>query len=202
MKDLVDVIPFLQAYEPWVRWLVLVWLLLTAALAGVLLLAQRTTPPPPPSPEVAIDALRVPAMAQPGAFALDLLVRNPLTSAAQLVELRLALYGDAKPAGGLQSYQGESATYVLADGPGADQLLAGTGQGGPSFPVEIGYPYAGQDYVEIVIPLSQRIAKEDTDRFVVRFDTQELPRPSHKRVEAVIRYNGDALTAPRTVTFR
>lgn len=194
MKDLVDVIPFLQAYEPWVRWLVLVWLLLSAALVGVLVLATRTTPP---TPAVAIDALRVPPDRASGPLILDLLVRNPLPGAAQLVELQLAFFADKKPSGGLQSYSSESATYVLAAGPGADDLLAGPEQGGPRYPVEIGYPYAGQDYVEVKIPLSQSLKKDETDRFVIRFDTDQLPGSSHRQVEARIRYNGDALTQPR-----
>lgn len=196
MKDLVDVIPFLQAYEPWVRWLVLLWLLLTAGLIGVLVLAERT---PSVAPRLVIDALRIPAAAKRTPLTLDLLVRNPAPSAAQLVELQLALYGEQKPAGGLQSFSSESATYVLAAGDAAGQLLVAPAGGGLQYPVQINRPFQGQDYVELNIPLSQAVKKDETDRFVIRFDTDALPGPGHRNLEAVIRYNGDLLTAPYVV---
>ncbi len=132
---------------------------------------------------------------------LDLLIRNSLPEVAQLVELRLVFYRGQKPRGGLQVYQRESATYVLIDGVDSNSLSVAEVQTQVRHQTEIKYPFAGQDYAKVSIPLSQVVSKGETDRFVVRFETKQLPKKGHHNIEATIRYNNDKLTKARTISL-
>jgi len=199
MKEFIDVVPFLQSYEAWVRWLVVLWLIYTASLGGVLLFANRKVAL---DQKVTIDDFRLVADSAQRGLMLDLLVHNPLPIAAQLVELQLTFYGEQKPKGGLQSFSSESATYVLADGANINSLSAGEVEEKFRYHTQIKYPFAGQDYAEVSIPLSQTVNKGKTDRFIVRFETKQLPKETHHHIEATIRYNGDKLTKVRTVALQ
>jgi len=199
MKDFIDVVPFLQSYEAWVKWLVVTWLLLTAILGAVLLFANRVAES---EPQVNIDDFRLAFEAKQNDLMLDILVRNPLSQTAQLVELRLAFFGEQKPRGGLQSSKSESATYLLADGADSDILSTGGDWEKYRYQTKIKYPFTGQNYAEVSIPLSQSVNKGKTDRFIVRFETRQLPEENHQNIEAVIRYNGDLLTDARTINLR
>jgi hypothetical protein len=191
MKDFVDLIPFFQSYAIWVRWLVVLWLIYSAALAGTLIFSPRITPP---EPALSIDEFRLLKISHSSSLTLDFLVRNALAQESQLVELKLAFYGEEKPRGGLQSFSTATATYVISEGPDTDQVLAGEASFGLKHETQVIFPYQGQDYAEISIPISQKVTKESTDRFIVQFKTNILPKQSHQHIEAVIRYNGQRLT--------
>jgi len=199
MKEFVDMIPFIQSYTVWVRWLVVLWLGYSAALGGILLLSPRMKPP---EPEVSIDDFRLIKPTNATGLTLDFLVRNELKQDAQLVELQLVFYGMKKPRGGLQSFSTASAVYVISDGSDADRLLAGEVNAGMKYETQITFPYQGQDYAEVSIPVSQAISKEGTDRFIVQFKTEALPKQSHRHIEAAIRYNGKRLTNARMVILQ
>lgn len=199
MKDFVDLIPFFQSYNVWVRWLVVLWLVYSAALGGILLFSPRMTPP---EPEVSIDDFRLIKPTNASGLALDFLVRNALAQESLLVELKLTFYGQEKPRGGLQSFSTVSAVYVLSDGSDVDRLLAGEDNDSMNYETQITFPYQGQDYAEISIPVSQTVSKEGTDRFIVQFKTDVLPKQSHRHIEAVIRYNGKRLTNAQVVKLQ
>lgn len=199
MKDFVDLIPFFQSYAVWVRWLVALWLVYSAALGGILLFSPRM---PPPEPEVSIDDFRLIKPTATSGLTLDFLVRNALPQESQLVELRLAFYRQEKPRGGLQSFNTASAVYVLSGGSDVDQLVAGESSSSMKYETQITFPYQGQDYAEVSIPISQRVSKEGIDRFIVQFQTDVLPKQSHRNIEAVIRYNGNRLTKTQVVKLQ
>jgi len=199
MKDFVDLIPFFQSYTVWVRWLVFLWLVYSAALGGILLFSPRMTPP---EPEVSIDDFRLIKPTDTSGLTLDFLVRNALAQESQLVELKLAFYGEEKPPGGLQSFNTASAVYVLSGGSDVDQLLAGEDSSSMKYETLVTFPYQGQDYAEVSIPISQRVSKEGTDRFIVQFKTDVLPKQSHRHIEAVVRYNGKRLTNTQVVKLQ
>jgi len=199
MKDFVDLIPFFQSYAVWVRWLVVLWLVYTASLGGILLYSPRMAPP---EPEVSIDDFRLIKPADTSDLTLDFHVRNALAQESQLVELKLAFYGQVKPRGGLQSFNTASAVYVLSGGPDVDQLLAGEDSSSMKYETQVTFPYQGQDYAEVSIPISQRIPKGGTDRFFVQFKTDILPKQSHRHIEAVVRYNGKRLTNTQVVKLQ
>lgn len=199
MKDFVDLIPFFQSYAVWVRWLVVVWLVYSASLGGILLFSPRMMPP---EPEVSIDDFRLIKPTDTSGLTLDFLVRNTLAQESQLVELKLAFYGQEKPRGGLQSFNTASAVYVLSGGSDVDQLLAGEDSSSMKYETQVTFPYHGQDYAEVSIPISQRVSKEGTDRFIVQFKTDVLPKQSHRHIEAVVRYNGNRITNTQVVQLQ
>jgi hypothetical protein len=199
MKDFVDSIPFFQSYAVWIRWLIVLWLIYSAALAGILLLSPRMTPP---EQEVSIDDLRLIKPTAPFNLTLDFLVRNALPQESQLVELKLAFYGKEKPRGGLQSFNTASAIYLLSEGSEVDQLVAGESSSSLKYETQITFPYEGQDYAEVSIPIAQRVSKKSVDRFIVQFQTDALPKQSHRNIEAVVRYDGKRLTKTQVVELK
>ena len=113
------------------------------------------------------------------------------------MELQLSFFGEKKPTAGLQSLTKVSATYVVESGSNAGQLTTHEENSSISYHTEIVHPFAGQDYAEVKIPLVQTVKKDDTDRFIVRLKTKELPTKGQNHVEVVIRYNGKLLTEPQ-----
>jgi hypothetical protein len=194
LKELLAYLPALHSYPDWIKLLVLAWVVLTVSLAVVLFVFC-------PGFELKVDEMRVGRASGDGVITFQFSARNPLDGVAQLVELQLSFFGKTKPKGGLQSFQQTSATYILGSGSEADNLIVGVRGDAMRYEIAIVYPYAGQEYAEVKIPLSQVIKKDETDRFVVRLNTKDLPKDSHRKVEAVIRYNGDRLTAPKTVSL-
>lgn len=198
MKNLIEVMPLLQTYPAWVKWLVAFWLVYTTAILMLLIFVRRNDTS---DPQVTIDEFRLVEGSTRGChLTLELLTRNTLPQTAQLVELQLAFYsGQKKPRGGLHSYASESASYVLFDDISTPGLLVGEVRDEHRHKTEIKYPFAGQEYAEISLPISQTIDQGGTDRFMICFETDQLPKKSHRNIEATIRYNGNKRTEIRTI---
>ena len=195
-----NAIPFLQSYPTWVVRLTVVWLALTAVLLASLLLAPRK---PAVAGGLVVDAFRRFGLENgDAALKLELLVRNLSGDTAQLVELELEFYEDGKPTGGLMSSTSESAMYYVIDhgtDPGA--LIVEELPGDRRYEVDVVYPFAGQEYAELRVPLSRPVTEGATDRFSVILVTEHLPKASHRKVDARIKYNGDRLTERRTLAL-
>jgi hypothetical protein len=199
MIGLLDVIPVLQLYPMWMRYLIALWLSLSFLLILLFLFVPRSVKA---GAEVSIDECRVLSQDSPSCLKLDFLIRNSLPIDALLTELSLTFYGRNKPDGGLLAFQSLSTEYVLADGPEPKIFLVSDSGSHEKFETEIVFPYAGQDLAEVSIPLAQTIAKGGTDRFSVQLRTNVLPKLSHKQVEAKIHYNRERLTNLFVVTLR
>jgi len=194
MKDFIDLVPFFQSYGQWVRWLIVVWILFTSSLASVLLFADRTGVA---TLELSIDALRVVSDKTNKSIAIELIVRNSLPHLVQLTELQVSLYGENKPAGGLQSSTEVTTTYEIKKLDSGEFSVNELNNSNLQYNLNINYPYYGQNYLEMKIPVAHTLSSNSSDRFIIQFLDADFVTQYHKNLEVIILYNGDQLSKPK-----
>jgi hypothetical protein len=121
---------------------------------------------------------------------IEVCARNPHEQVAQLLELQLSFFSEKEPKEGLRNLKQKLLNYTTVNQ--VNQVCSNI------FHMYDTNIKVGQNYAEMKIPLRSDIAGGQTDRRTFLLDANQLPQENYRQVEAVIRYNGDRLTAPRS----
>lgn len=177
--ELLKIKALLQTYPGWVPVLMfataLLWVVCYSALAFFA---------PPPNLDL-VDFRPTNFSDRPGVLAVEVRLANRTGNVVSLRSAQLELYSGERPTGGLASLDTLSARYTIRHATGGRGYEVSTGDL-TARPVEVGRPYAGQDFFRLTVPLSQSIENQKTDRFALEIDEVTIAASSVDRIRLVL----------------
>lgn len=200
-----ELLQFIKSYPVWVVGLSIGWVVYSAAVVIVLLVTDREQDRESIAGReqngeqghgqgLMMDVFRR-VYKEDNTFILEMKLRNDTEDAVNLNHLRLEFYGKGKPKGGLQvSNSTEVPCVVVFDKDEGNEIWAKFKNGQLQYRVDVQFPFAGQSYGIVSIPLEPTLEAAATYRFLVRFDTDALPKGDHKHVEGTVLYNQNVYT--------
>ena len=192
MNAITDLAPLLGGYPGWVRILVFLYFVGGVTGYGALVLFA-------PTAQFTLDAVRLVGRVTTGKpLVFDVIARNPTSAKVDVKELILSFHNGKPPSGGLQGFESVSATYQISALENGKVLKVRSGSevlGETS----VVYPYAGQNFAQVRVPVAQAIDKDGTDRFRVELSAPDIPKLDQRFFDVVAVYNEDKETKVKRV---
>ncbi len=222
-----DLVPLLEGYQRWVR--ILVFLYFVGGVTGyfALVLLCRGVYPDwvrilvllnvvggvigygalvlfAPTAQFTLDDVRtVDRVATGKPLIFDVIARNPTSAKVVVKELILSFHNGKPPSGGLQGFESVSGTYDVSASEKAKGLMVVYVNNRETLgETSVVYPYAGQDFAQLRVPVAQTIEKDGTDRFRVKLSAPDVPKLNQRFLDVVAVYNGNKETELRRVELQ
>lgn len=179
----------LTTYPAWVKYAMwgsgLCWFVVYAALTAF--------KPEAPKPALLLDAIRRAQHAPTGRAAIAVQLRNTMKEPASITELKLEV--GTRPAGGLMSGQTTSQAYLVVSGDDPNSVLSRPLGGEFSMAGKLVKPYAGTDFFQLHVPITESLEDQKALRFTIIFDQGLNALLGDKPLRAIVIYNNGRETA-------
>lgn len=180
-----DLIGLLQGYSAWVRHAMILSALGWFVVMFLLMYFE-------PGKGLIIDAIERVRLADPSRLGLDVRLRNTSGAIANILSSNIKI--GTPPEAGLLSSESISSSYEISSDPKSRDLLVKKAGEPLRKTVNVNRPYAGVDFFELRIPVSNAIEDKKTDRVLLVFDARLSQMMEKKKTEFVFIYNNNQET--------